>query len=153
MVVPKIIVNIVSKNPIDKDKTTDNPGLLPYAHHIGSAIIKPVDKGKTKGRAMKAMYEQTGNSLQQIKEQVELLINQAQKIHDRITFSEEMYNADCSFEPRINQIYHLYKRKDGSKFLSMVAPEEWGDIKKLHHICSAKLLSDHTWEVIDTGEI
>lgn len=139
----------MSKNPIDKEKTTDNPGLLPYAHHIGSAIITPLDKGKTKGRAMKAMYEQTGNALQQIKEQVELLINQAQKIHDRITFSEEMYTADCSFEPRINQIYHLYKRKDGSKFLSMIAPEEWGNFQGLNHICSAKLLADHTWKIIN----
>ena len=32
------------KNPIDEDKITDIPHLLPYAHSIGSAIIKPVDK-------------------------------------------------------------------------------------------------------------
>ena len=143
----------MSANPIDKDKTTGMPGLLPYAHHIGSAIVKPVDSGKVKGRAMKAMYDQTNKSLQQIKEQVELLIKQAQKIHGRITVSEEIYNAECSFEPAINQIYHLYKRKDGSKFLSMISPDEWGTNKNLMHVCSAKLLSDHTWEVIDTGEI
>ena len=142
----------MSTNPIDKDKITDIPGLLPYAHHIGSVIIKPVDSGKVKGRAMKAMYDQTTKSLQQIREQVELLIRQAQKIHDRITVSEEIYNAECSFEPAINQIYHLYKRKNNSKFLSMIAPEEWGNNKNLTHVCSAKLLSDHTWEIIDMVE-
>ena len=139
----------MTENPIDKDKTTDLPGLLPYAHHVGSAIIKPLDKGKIKGVAMNAMYEQTAKSLQQIKEQVELLISQAQKIHDRITVSEEIYTAECSYEPSIGQIYHLYKRKDGSKFLSMIAPEEWGENSRLEHICSAKLLSDHTWDIID----
>ncbi len=55
----------MSKNPIDKDKTTDKPGLLTYAHHIGSAIVKPLDKGKIKGRAMQAMFEQTESSLNQ----------------------------------------------------------------------------------------
>lgn len=136
------------KNPIDKDKTTDTPGLLPYAHHVGSAIVKPLDKGKIKGRAMQAMFEQTENSLNQIKEQVELLINQAQKIHDRISISEEIYLADCSFEPAINQTYHLYERENKSRFLSMISPSDWGEKSKLMHICSAKLLADHTWEVI-----
>ena len=35
-------------NPIDKDKTSDSPGLLEYAHHVGSALIRPEDKGKLK---------------------------------------------------------------------------------------------------------
>ncbi len=46
-------------NPIDKDKVAENPGLLPYAHHSSSAIIRPEDKGKIKGRAIMAMEEQT----------------------------------------------------------------------------------------------
>lgn len=138
----------MASNPVNKDKTSENPGLLPYAHHIGSAIIKPVDKGKIKGRAMKAMYEQTSSQLNQIKEQVELLINQAQNIHERITVSEEIYTANCLFEPRIGNIYHLYKRDDGSKFLSLVGPDEWGDNISFEFICSARLLADHTWEII-----
>lgn len=77
------------KNPISKDNITETPHLLPYAHHVGSAIIKPVDKGRTKGNAMKAMYQQTENQLVQIKEQVETLIKQAQAIHDRISVSEK----------------------------------------------------------------
>jgi hypothetical protein len=46
-------------NPIDRDKITETPHLLPYAHSVGSAIIKPLDKGKIKGLGMAAMYEQT----------------------------------------------------------------------------------------------
>ncbi len=49
-----------SKVLIDPDKVTDSPGLLPYAHHVGSAMIKPIDQGRTEGLAMSAMYEQTG---------------------------------------------------------------------------------------------
>jgi hypothetical protein len=33
-------------NPIDKDKVAENPGLLPYAHTAGGAVIRPEDKGK-----------------------------------------------------------------------------------------------------------
>ena len=69
-------------NSIDPDKIAENPHLLPYAHHVGSAIIKPLDKGRAKGNAMSAMFQQTEGSLHKIKEQVELLLKQAQEIHD-----------------------------------------------------------------------
>ena len=46
-------------NPIDPDKITETPSTLPYAHHSGSALIKPEDRGKIKGRALSAMDHQT----------------------------------------------------------------------------------------------
>jgi hypothetical protein len=139
------------KNPIDKDKTADHPGLLPYASHIGSAIIKPIEEGKSKGLGMKAMYAQTDKNLQRIKEQVEVLIKQAQEIHDRIDFSEQIYQAECGFTPVIGEKYYLYERKDESKFLSMISPLEWGNRHDLSFICTVELLPDHSWSVIEMG--
>ena len=57
-------------NPIDPDKVAENPHLLPYAHTVGSAVIKPIDKGRVKGLAVTAMYEQTEIQLDQIREQI-----------------------------------------------------------------------------------
>ncbi len=140
-------------NPINKDKTTDMPGLLPYAHSVGSAIIKPLDQGRTKGLAMQAMFEQTDTQLNQIKRQVELLIAQAQEIHDRIHISESIYQAECRFKPNIGQTYHLYIKDDeGSKLLSLVAPAEWGKNPPYKFEASVKLLADHTWEVLTVAK-
>lgn len=136
-------------NPINKDKITETPHLLPYAHHVGSAIIKPLDKGRTKGNAMTAMYQQTGNQLNQIKEQVETLIRQAQALHDRINISEKIYKADAGFKPVINQIYHLYERQNGQWVLSLISPAEWGSKLPYHFIASVRLLADHTWDVLE----
>jgi len=137
-------------NPIDKDKITETPHLLPFAHSVGSAIIKPVDKGKIKGLGMAAMYEQTDVHLTHIKDQVELLISQAQEIHDRIQVSEKIYQADCGISPIIGRFYYLYKRKKNKEWLiSMVSPKEWGQNMPYHYIASVKLLHDHTWEVVE----
>ena len=134
---------------IDPDKVTDAPGLLPYAHHVGSAIIKPLDKGRTKGLAMSAMYEQTGTQLSQIKEQVELLIAQAQRVHDRIAVSESIYGAEVGFKANIGQPCYLYERANGQRVLSLVSPEEWGKKPPYTYVASVKLLSDHTWDVLE----
>ncbi len=140
-------------NPIDPDKIAESPHLLPYAHTVGSAIIKPIDMGRVKGNAMAAMYEQTNASLNQIKEQVEKLILQAQSIHDRIQISEKIYLAECGFKPLIGQTYHLYEKEDAKWLISMIAPDEWGKETPYTWIATTRLLHDHTWEVISGNNV
>lgn len=139
----------VSDNPIDPDKVAENPHLLPYAHTVGGAVIKPIDKGRVKGRAVTAMYEQTDLQLQQIREQIELLAQQAQHIRDRVHISEAIYEAEMTFEPLIAHTYHLYQRSNGKYQLSLVGPREWGGAPPLTFIATVKMLADHTWEIVE----
>lgn len=140
-------------NPIDKDLVATNPGSLPYAHHSGSAVIRPDDLGKIRGMALKAMYQQTDVQLHQIKEQIDLLITQSRTLHSRIQISEQIYQAAVGFDPVINHIYHLYSKKtDSSWVLSMVAPSEWGRKQPFEFLATVRLMADHTWEVLKTRE-
>ncbi|MBT8221169.1 MAG: DUF2452 domain-containing protein, partial [Bacteroidia bacterium] len=74
---------IESINLINPDNITESPGTLPYAHTIGSAEIRPVDKSKIKGKAMAAMYDQTDVAMHQIREQIDQLLIQAREIQQR----------------------------------------------------------------------
>ncbi|MEM6264993.1 MAG: DUF2452 domain-containing protein [Bacteroidota bacterium] len=140
-------------NPIDKDKVAENPGLLPYAHTAGGAIVKPEDKGKIKGRALAAMEGQTEMQMDQIKEQIQLLADQAHKLQRRKELSAQIYLADMGFEPLINHVYHVYRRKSGEMTLSMVAPQEWGRSMPFEsYVATARLMADHTWEVLEDNE-
>ena len=139
-------------NPIDKDKVAENPGLLPYAHTSGSAIIRPEDKGRIRGNAMTAMYDQTDRQMEQLRAQMETLMGQAKSLSNRMQVSEIIYQADIPFQPVIHHHYHLYQRKsDGTHLLSMIAPEEWGRTKPYEHLATVRLLGDHTWEVLAGG--
>lgn len=136
-------------NPIDSDKITENPGLLTYAHNLGSAIIKPEDRGKIKATSLKSMYQQTDVQLVQIKEQIELLAKQAQAIHDRIEISELVYQARMNFKPLEGHTYHLYQNARNEFFMSLVGPDEWGRGSIPDFCATVKLMADHTWEVLD----
>jgi hypothetical protein len=138
-------------NPIDKDKIAEHPALLPYAHTVGGAVIRPEDMGKVKSRALSAMYEQTQYQLDQIKEQIELLAHQAQKIKDRALLSQEIYTSKMSFEPLPGHIYYLYADQQDKRILSMIGPNEWGKKKPYAYLAKVKLLSDHTWEILDSS--
>jgi hypothetical protein len=135
-------------NPIDKDKVAENPGLLPYPHHVGGIVIKPEDTGKIKSRALTAMREQTTIQMNQIQKQVELLMQQANELKERIDISEKIYLADLSFEPIIGQIYHLYIKDDVYKLL-LIGPDDWGKFPQtLQYVGTVKMLGDHTWDVL-----
>lgn len=135
------------------EMTTENPGIIPFPHTVGAAMIKPEDKGKIKGRAISAMYDQTEMDMKQIYEQMQLLAEQAKTIQSRVSVSERIYQAKMSFDPIISRIYHLYQKKDGTDTLSLVSPEEWGKNCPYDFIATVKLLADHTWDVIKEGEM
>jgi len=141
------------ENPIDPDKITETPSSLEYGHHLGSAVVKPEDQGKLKGRALSAMEHQTDMQLDQIYEQMQLLAKQAEKLNSRKLISEIIYQAEMRFEPLINHVYHLYEKEDKSYLLSLIAPDQWGRSKKsFEFIATTRLLADHTWDVIEKNE-
>ena len=145
----------VSKIDLDKmkEKTTDAPGLLPYAHTAGGAVIKPEDMGKIRGKSVLAMHQQTDNQMQQLYHQMETLVKQAELLKERRVVSERIYLADIPFEPIIGHTYYLYQRNADSDVLSMIAPHEWGRTKKFEkYVAKVYLLADHTWDVLDVAE-
>lgn len=140
-------------NPIDKDKITENPHNLPYAHTSGGAIIKPIDQGRVKGNAISAMEHQTDMQMDQIYQQMEVLAAQAKKIQARKEISEKIYLAEMRFEPLINHTYHLYQKENGSHLLSLIAPGQWGRSQKsFEFIATVRLLADHTWDILEKAE-
>lgn len=138
------------KNPIDPDKVTEIPGIIAFPHHLGSAVIKPEDEGKIKGRAMSAMKDQTERQLAQLYEQMKTIAAEATKLKKRVEVSEKIYQSKINFEPVIGHVYYLYEKKDHHTILSMIGPEEWGEYSPFKKfLASVKLLSDHTWEVLE----
>lgn len=132
-----------------KDRTTDIPSLLTYAHSVGGFSIVPTEQGVIKGQAMEAMKEQTQMQMDQIYDQMKLLASQAHKLKRRSEISFEIYAAKMGFKPLIGQIYYLYQKKE-DKILSLVSPDEWG--KKIPfdaYLAKVKLLADHTWDILE----
>ena len=138
-------------NPIDIDKVAENPGLLPYAHTVGGASIKPIDKGRVKGNALEAMTQQTDMQMAQLYQQMELLAAQAEKINQRKLISEQIYGAEMSFQPLIGHSYHLYERQNGIAILSLIGLNEWGrrGMPFDKYVAKVRLLADHTWDIIE----
>ena len=133
-----------------RDKIADLPALLEYAHTVGGFAIVPTKEGAIKSKAMNAMTEQTSDQMDMIFEQMKVLATQAKELQDRVELSHDVYGAKIKFTPEIGQTYYLYETQAQEKTLSLIAPDEWGESKSFKApIAKMKLLSDHTWKVIE----
>lgn len=146
----------INVNEVDmdlmKERTTDIPSLLHYAHSVGGFTVAPTDEGQIKSNAVAAMEDQTQIQLDQIFEQMKLLAKQANKIKERADISYQIYNAKISFKPLIGKTYFLYVKKE-QRVLSMISPAEWGEsIPFDRFVAEVKLLSDHTWKIIEQSQ-
>ena len=141
----------VTESKINEDGNTNEEisiyhkqlSVLPYAASVAGAVIKPTEAGMIKHKALSAMEEQTDLQLNQIRQQIELLASQAQEINRRKELSMMIYSAQLNFTPVMGSVYHLYEKKDGTHFLSMISPREWNN--QFTSIATVKMLADHTW--------
>lgn len=140
----------LSTSVIDPTKTVQNPGLIAFAHTVGGAVIRPEDAGKIKSKALTSMRQQTDMQMNQLYKQMQLIADQANHIKKRVEISERIYEIEMRFEPLVNHVYYLYEHENGTDFISMIEPSEWGRSKKWSRaISKVTLLADHTWEVED----
>lgn len=136
-------------DPLKKDALYQGQDKFsPIPLTVSSPKINPIDKRLVKATAFETMQYQANQQISIIKQQAELLMEQARKIEERMEISRKIYEADLNFEPVIGTTYHVYE-KNGRTVLSLVAPNEWG--KKMpfdHHVCSATLLGDKSWDLV-----
>jgi hypothetical protein len=64
-----------------------------------------------------------------------------QRLMELYDLNQIIYSSEIRFEPIMGYVYHLYKRKNGTKFLSMISPSEWN----MSYICTVRLNTDGQW--------
>jgi hypothetical protein len=116
------------------DNVADNPGLLPYASNVGAPAIIVNDIKHWKQPRVANVNKQFLSKFEELKQEY-------QKLIDEYKWNDLVYKSKFSFEPVINETYHLYSRDNGELFLSLISPNEWNRI----HIASFKYNHDNKW--------
>ena len=121
------------------DETTQsyNARLLPYASGVAAPKITPPDITSWKNTNII-----TANN--QFKARFEDIEQQYREMMEQFEYNSLVYSAKYNFEPITGKIYHLYKSKDISSFLSLISPHECN----FDYLGSFKLGPDKMWEKV-----
>lgn len=112
--------------------------LKPYSTTVGAPVIQPIDTIAWKNRSIANVNHKIHTRYQEIKAAYERMLAEFEN-------NNLIYNAKFSFEPIIGEVYHLYSKKDGTNFLSLIAPEHCN----FQFLGSFNLNADLIWEKND----
>lgn len=122
---------MMNKKP---DNVADNPGLLPYGSNVGAPSIKVDNIESWKNPKVIKVNKEFNNRYESLKKQYDELV-------EEFKWNEIVYNSKFNFEPVVGETYHLYYGQNGTTFLSLIEPNQWGR----EHIGSFTLNYDNKW--------
>ncbi|XYH98016.1 DUF2452 domain-containing protein [Sorangium sp. So ce1128] len=121
----------------------------PYPLSRLSAPHELVDVAREIQQADALLGAVTGGKLAQIARQIRSLQEQARQVLEAAQRDSELHRAACNFKKRPGHVYHLYRRGDGVRYLSMLSPEEWGGAPPHAFEGSYRLELDMSWTPAD----
>jgi hypothetical protein len=115
--------------------------LTPYATNLGAPAIIPDDVTSWKNSNISKVNHQFKSQFDDLKASYDAMMQ-------KFEYNNLIYTAKFSFEPILGQGYHLYRKKSGEVWLSLIAPHEcaWD------YVGTFRLNSDKIWERLDTKE-
>jgi len=86
-----------------------------------------------------------------IRQQIVALQEQARVVLDEAARAARLHRARCNFRKVPGRVYHLYRRDDGERYFSMLAPEDWSGAPPHAFEGSYRLEADQTYTRV--GEV
>lgn len=92
----------------------------------------------------------TSAKLGLIAEQIRQLQDSARAILQEAEQEQALHQVACAFERKPGHVYHLYRKQDGSRFWSMLSPDDWRGQSPHPCIGSYRLEADYSWTKLET---
>jgi len=110
------------------------PRELTYGSNNGAPAIRLDDVSGWKQNQANKANKVFNKKFEEIKDEFAHLI-------DEVKWNEFVYSTNYNFIPVMGETYYLYRKSDGTNFLSLISPDEWS----MEFIGATKLKSNNKW--------
>ena len=124
----------------------------PYPVSRLAAPISLVDTAKLIEQASETVALRTNAQLEVIVEQMQALSAKAREIMAQAINDIDLHRVECRFQRVPGKIYHLYERRDGKRYFSMLAPHEYSQGVPHTFVASYRYEHGETWTRTDEIE-
>ncbi len=107
---------------------------LTYGSNQGAPAIRLDDVSGWKQNQANKANKVFNKKFEEIKDEFAHLI-------DEVKWNEFVYSTNYNFIPVMGETYYLYRKPDGTNFLSLIAPDEWS----MEFIRATRLESNNKW--------
>ncbi len=107
---------------------------LTYGSNQGAPAIRLDDVSGWKQNQANKANKVFNKKFEEIKDEFAHLI-------DEVKWNEFVYSTNYNFIPVMGETYYLYRKSDGTNFLSLISPDEWN----MEFIGATRLESNNKW--------
>ncbi|XP_003740881.1 uncharacterized protein C1orf50 homolog [Galendromus occidentalis] len=132
-------LNVCQRRPMELSPQKERPSKMPRADVVALA--------QQLSDADDFIQANICNKLKPIADQMKFLRQQAFQILESARRDRELHHTQCSFKKVPGQIYHLYEKDCGERYMSMLSPGEWAVTTgpAQTHLGSFRLEADQSW--------
>lgn len=121
----------------------------PYPVSRLAPPIDLVDMAKEIEQADNMVNTRVSSKLQVIADQIRGLQEEARQVLEEGSRDQDLHRVACHFKRVPGNIYHLYQKEDGSRYFSMLSPEDWSNSPP-HTFCGSYMLgADQSWTPVE----
>lgn len=131
------------KQPIEKHEGPDHSS--PYPVSRMAPPISLADLARQVEMADQAIASHAGARLQVISDQIKKLQEQARQVLEKARADQDLHRVKCNFKRIPGKIYYLYARPDGSRYFSMLSPDDWQGAPPGSFAGGFRLEADMSW--------
>lgn len=117
----------------------------PYPVSRLAPAMELVDLARQIDQADAMLNTRVSAKLKVIADQVKVLQAEARAILEQTQRDQDLHRVQCNFKRQPGRIYHLYRRGDGSRYFSMLSPNEWRGRPPHDFVGSYRLETDMSW--------
>ncbi len=121
----------------------------PYPVSRLAPAMELVDLAKQIAEADAMLNTRVSAKLKVIADQVKVLQAEARAVLEETKRDQDLHRVQCNFKRQPGRVYHLYRRPDGSRYFSMLSPDEWRGHPPHEAIGSYRLEPDMSWTPAD----
>lgn len=121
------------------------PQATPYPQSRLSPPITPHSLSTVAETSISTVKMSLEGKLKIVTDQIKHLQKLGENLIMEAQSNIEMHNIPCSIAKKPGDVLHLYTREDGSQFLSIISPGEWGGMFTLSYLGTFKLEHDMSW--------
>lgn len=129
-----------------KNLKQDGINQLVDPNHASKALSTDlVDLAKEVQKADTFVRANVGNKLQVIVEQIRFLQAQAEKVLGEAKLNNDLHHVACNSKKIPGNMYYMYERPNGQRYMSLISPKEWGGAPPHKFIGAYRLENDQSW--------
>lgn len=123
----------------------------PYPTSRLGAPVDLVDLAREIAAADAMISARVTAKLEVIADQIRALQAEARKILAEARRDRDLHAVECRFRRVPGKTYHLYRRGDGRRYFSMLAPQDWGGSPPDTYLGAYRLGPDQSWRPAEEG--